>query len=74
METFWWNTNPSWKDFNPIQDGRRGGEEGVMGKKAPLHHQLIPCNFYNRRKLALVPVPNYWTWTKTTPQKIGFSG
>ena len=22
----------------------------------------------------LVPVSNYWTWAKTTPQKIGFSG
>ena len=24
--------------------------------------------------LYLVPVPNYWTWTKTTPQKSDFSG
>ena len=52
--------------LNPIQDGGGGGGAGA---KRVSPYQFFLYNFCN-----LVPVPDYWTWTKTTPQKNDFSG
>ena len=75
--------------FNPIKNGgRRGGGNpsptsislvvstnvGISLKNfLALVLTFLPhwCKILS---LHLVPVPNYWIWTKTTPKKSGFSG
>ena len=64
-------------NVNPIQDGEKGGREG---KDVGISHQnfqtfLVLIFLPYCCKIArpyLVPVPNYWTWTKTNPQKKWF--
>ena len=69
--------------LNPIQDG--GGKK-TSSSFAPLisiNVRITPKNFLTFRHLAylckisrpyLVPVTNYSTWTKSTPQKMCFPG
>ena len=59
--------------FNPIQDGGEGSSYQFFPLKTfwLLVLTLLPywCKI---SRLYLVPVPNYWTWTKTTLQKKWF--
>ena len=72
--------------FNPIQDGGRGQKDpppptrfsSVTSANVGISPQifltlltLLPhwCKISNSY---LMPVPNYWSWTKTTPQKKQF--
>ena len=76
----------SLRDFNPIQDG--DGGKKVPYQFFPLTLQTcelsqktfwllvltILSHWYKIWRPYLVLVPNYWTWTKTTPQKKCFFG
>ena len=73
--------------FNPIQDGERR-QKGphrlpVFPLKLLQTYELAPKTFWllvvtflphwcKPSSFYLAPVPNYWTWTKTTSKKNGF--
>ena len=72
--------------FNLIQDGGRGAQKGPPTSFSPVTSTnvgfgrktfwilvliLLP-NYCKISSSYLVPVPNYWTWTKTTSQKKRF--
>ena len=73
--------------FNPIQDGGGGKktpyqfftDNPVTSTNEGLRPQYILTfgltflsHWCKISRSYLVPVPNYWTWTKTTPQKKQF--
>ena len=62
--------------FNPIQDGRRREvQKGSLPVSFSSFWLLVLILFPNSCNIlepCLVPVSNYWTWTKTTPQKNRF--
>ena len=59
--------------FNPIQNGRRGEvQKGSLLVSCNTFWLLVSILFPHSRKISgsyLVLKSNYWTWTKTTPQK-----
>ena len=65
--------------LNPIQDEGRGQKAPATSSSfSPVTSTNVGISLQNYLAFTfnifatLVPVPNYWTWTKTTPQKRRF--
>ena len=71
----WWGMVGGCKKFRPASSS---SVTSTNVRTSPENLRLLVLNILPHwckiSSLYLVPIPNYWTWTKTTPQKSDCSG